>query len=235
MNIDMRQVKWFKKTTGAIVRGVLVGKKETGFGIEALIVRTDVACACYADEDSLRSSGVTEVSAKTGDLVGFGLTLRGWSDFEKQGIEIGDVVELHVHDERARDGHQGRRVFDESLVKIFGLPITPKAEVAAPPRSRVGWSRIVALASDAYSSTVADGFREKSLFLIAAIIDLEADKSLVSLIAAAAAAKKAHDDEYVEHGCWKVGDDGESNATRWSRASNALATAMLDGVRVTSR
>jgi hypothetical protein len=230
--IDMRRVKWFKKATGASVCGVFVDKKVSGFGIEALIVKTDVACSCFADEDTLRTSGVMEVSASPGDLVGFGLTLKGWKDFEKQGIEIGDVVELTIQDERVRgSGRLGRRVYDESLGKVRKLTVVESEEVgaaAAVPRpSRPSWSRILALASGAYSTTEANGFREKAIFLIGSIIDLEADQDLSGLVARAAAAKKAYDDEYTERGCWKVGDDGESNHTRWLTASHELAKAMI--------
>jgi hypothetical protein len=234
--IDMHRVKWFKKAAGACLRGVLVGTKTTGFGIEALIVRTEVSCSCFSDEETLRSSGVAQTTASPGDLVGFALTGRGWRDFEKQGIGVGDMVELSIHGERARDlSGSGRQAFDESLIKLK-FPSPPARVEAAPlPKSRVGWPRIVALASDAYSSTAADGFREKALLLAAAVIDLESSQNLSDLISKAAAAKKAHDDEYVERGCYKVGDDGESNHTRWLRASDELAKAMLEGVVVTSR
>lgn len=240
--IDMHRVKWFKKAAGACLRGVLVGTKTTGFGIEALIVRTEVSCSCFSDEETLRSNGVAQTTASPGDLVGFALTGRGWRDFEKQGIGVGDMVELSIHGERARGlGYNpGRPVFDESLIKLSGWskPSDEQSEGRVnrtAPKSSVGWSRIVALASDAYSSTAADGFREKALLLAAAVIDLESSRNLSDLISRAAAAKKAHDDEYVERGCYKVGDDGESNHTRWMRASHELAVAMLEGVVVTSR
>lgn len=91
---------------------------------------------------------------------------------------------------------------------------------------RSTWAAIIALAKVAYTST-GDDYHNRATLLIGHVIDFNDEHDLLPLISRARAAKKAYDDELAEHGCWKVGDDGESNVSRWAKASDALAKAMI--------
>jgi hypothetical protein len=120
----------------------------------------------------------------------------------------------------------GQRCFvgDDSK---FSLPLDHPPSATEVGRSSRSWSDIVTSAKSAYASTGGD-FRDRMLLLAGSLIDFDADRDVVRLVEQARAAKKAYDDEYVQHGCWKVDGDGESNYTRWMKASLALAKAMLD-------
>lgn len=215
---ELFNLKIFTKSLGAVLSGVYVGCQEVaGTGTEIYILKATCTASCRVGHHG------REATAVPGDEVGFTLTEKGQADFWRQRVAEGDSITLKIFDQR-NAGH-GRFIWNEELLKVGGA--RPKTF------SSRSWPDIVASAKDAYSAT-GDDFRGKMLLFAGWLIDFEEDRGLVLLVERAGAARKAYDDEYVEHGCWKVGNDGESNYTRWLKASSELARAMLDGYRLVS-
>lgn len=222
MTVDLKDVPLYKipiftKGPGRSLRGAFSGIKKThDGGVEIYVLVTESSC-----EGRMGHPGEPTV-ARSGSFVGFTLSERARVAFNKAEVKEGDDIELVVH-ARLDMGH-GRHSWDESLVKVVGTNTSHPL-----PLSQVyGWPDIVDSAKVAYSAT--EDFRGRMLLLAGRLIDFEASRGLVVLVEEARAAKKARDDEQVERGYSAIGHDGESNETRWRRAAEALAKAMLGGV-----
>ena len=205
------------KDVGVKLVGTFLGVKKADFSnVDVFVVKAKHAC--YGRVGILGEPMIV----MPGGLVGFGLSERAREDFRLMSVQEGDVVSLVVHGSRDVSG-DGRFVWDETFTAIVVEATLVKA--ASSSRS---WVDIVASAMDAYSST-GGNFRDKMLLLAGSLIDFDSDRDMSRLISEASLAKKAYDQEIIEHGQCKTADDGGNNWIRWRRAADALAKALIDG------
>jgi len=226
VGLNLYEMKFFNKQEGAVLRGSYVGcmKAANNSTPSIYFIKMDEKSSCLCRLGHHEYGAI--VYGKPGDLVGFVLTNKGRADFDDLRIAEGDSMVLKIN-RHMNIGH-GRFIWDEEVTKLApsAPPVAEEARPAAPARR---WFDIVALAKSAYRSTTEDGFRARMIALAGAILDFEQDRDLVALVAKATVDEKAFADERVERGEHKVGDDGESNQTRWNKSAVALAKAMLDG------
>ena len=221
-NLILSNIPILLKDVGVKLVGTFLGVKKADFSnVDVFVVKAKHAC--YGRVGILGEPMIV----MPGGLVGFWLSERAREDLRLMSVQEGDVVSLVVHGRRDVSG-EGSLVWDETLTKVSDVSAIAVETTKAASSSR-SWADIVASAKSAYASSTSDDFRGKMLLLAGSLIDFDSDRDMVRLISEASLAKKAYDQEIIEHGQCKTADDGGNNWIRWRRAADALAKALIDG------